>query len=129
MVVEDEAPDPGHLALHIVVTGMGHIVLEAREDLSQKRQDFNDALMHCRDCFALFGEMRSAITEANALVEEAGVLIHGSNPSEHFDKLRQIRERWQNTCRRWSDASMDLTNHCETHESTPRVAKVVAKSL
>ena len=57
-MVQDEAPDPGHLALHIVLTGMGHVVLEAREDLSQKRQDFDDALMHCRDCFALFGEMR-----------------------------------------------------------------------
>jgi len=122
MVVEDEALDPGHLALHIVLKGMGHVVLEARED-------FNDALMRCRDCFALSGEMRSAITEANALVEEAGVLIHASKPSEHFDKLRQIRERWQNTCRRWSEASMDLKNHCEAHESAPRLAKVVVKSL
>ena len=105
--------------MHIVLTGMGHVVLEAREDLSQKRQDFNDALMHCRFCFALFGEMRSAITEANALVEEAGVLIHASKPSEHHEGWRQTRDRWQSTRQRWLEASADFTNHLATHEARP----------
>ena len=51
---------------------------------------------------SLFDTMRSVVTEANALVEEAEVLVHANKPSEYVD------EWWQNACRNWSDAFTDF---------------------
>ena len=72
----------------------------------------------CKDCHTLLAEMRSAITEANAFVAEAGVLIHASKPSKHIDVWWQTRDRWQNAHLRWMLASAGLKNHFATHHAT-----------
>jgi hypothetical protein len=82
----------------------------------------------CKDCHALFVEMRSAIMEANALVEEARALVHARKPSEHIVGWWQTRDRWQSASRRWMLASAELKNQLATHRSTPNSAKSVAKS-
>jgi hypothetical protein len=45
-------------------------------------------------------EMDSAITEANATIQEAKSLIYTGNPPEHIEQWRQIRELWENAQRR-----------------------------
>jgi hypothetical protein len=63
--------------------------------------------------------MHSAVDDAKSVVDEAGVLIHVSKPSEHGDGWCQIRDRWQSASRKWMLASGDLKNHFATHHGTP----------
>ena len=72
----------------------------------------------CKDCHALFVEMRSVVDDAKSIVAEAGVLIHASKSSEHVDGWWQIRDRWQSVSRRWMLASAGLKNHFATHHAT-----------
>jgi hypothetical protein len=82
----------------------------------------------CKDCHALFGEMRSAVDDAKAIVAEAGELIHASKPSEHLDGWWQTRDRWQSARQRWLEASRNLQNHLATHQSMASLAKSVAEA-
>jgi hypothetical protein len=39
----------------------------------------------CPDCDLLFAKLHSAITEADAIIQEAEEVIHASKPSENVD--------------------------------------------
>jgi hypothetical protein len=71
----------------------------------------------CAECVALFGTMRSVLTEANALVEKAEVLVHANKPSEYVDEWWQVRGTWQNACRNWSKAFTDFKNHLQPQKN------------
>ena len=74
----------------------------------------------CPDCVALFVEMRSAIMEANAIIENAKALRRaGNRRSPHVPKWWAITESWENARRRWREASTEFKNHAATHHSTP----------
>ena len=68
----------------------------------------------CADCVALFGEMSSAVTEADAITEQARVLIHASKPSDHVDERCRMREHWEDVRHRWVVAAQNLKNHSAT---------------
>jgi hypothetical protein len=80
----------------------------------------------CKECHALFGEMRSAVVDAKAIVEEAGELIHANKPSEHTEGWSQTRDQWQSARQRWLEASRDLQNHLAAHQSSPTSPKSMA---
>jgi len=74
----------------------------------------------CPDCDVLFGQLHPAITEADAIIVEAGTVIQADKPSEHVDEWRLIRERWEKAHKTWVLAAMNLKNHVvTTHQSTP----------
>lgn len=75
----------------------------------------------CRDCFALFGDMRLAVNEGAAIAKRAGILIHATKPSEHIDEWEQIKERWGDAHQRWELAAASLKDHFAT---TPRHASL-----
>jgi len=81
----------------------------------------------CKDCQALFVEMRSAVDDAKAIVTEAGVLIHANKPSEHLDGWCQIRDQWHGASLRWMLAAAEFKKHLATHQVAPASAKSVAK--
>lgn len=74
----------------------------------------------CPDCLALLAEMESAITEANATIQEGESLIYTGKPPEHIEEWRQIMELWENAHRRWVIAAKNFRNHIATkHQGTP----------
>jgi hypothetical protein len=61
--------------------------------------------------------MRSVVTEANALVEKAEVLVHANKPSEYVDEWWQVRQTWQNGGRNRSKAFTDFKNHLQPQKN------------
>jgi hypothetical protein len=63
---------------------------------------------------ARLAEMRSAVTEANAIPEDARARARlGDVPAANVD------EWWRSARHRWLDASVDLTHHIATHSANP----------
>ena len=84
--------------------------------------------LSCPDCVALFAEMRSAITEAKSIAQDAAALSRAGNlPIEGVNEWWQISERWESARLRWSEASTDYKNHLAKHPCTPTSAKSMAK--
>jgi hypothetical protein len=82
----------------------------------------------CADCVALFAEMRSAITEAKSIAQDAGALSRAGNlPIEDVNEWWQITDRWENARQRWVQASTDFKTHLATHRTTPTSAKSMAR--
>ena len=99
--------------------GDSRLATEEAAHLLLKCRDASDALMaqrrqgRCPACLALFGEMRLAVNEAEAITQQARILIHASKPSEHVDAW-QIRERGENARQKWLAAAASLKNHFAT---------------
>ena len=74
----------------------------------------------CADCVALFAEMRSAITEAKSIAQDARALSRERNPTPKINEWRQIRELWESAHVRWVWVRMNLKNNLETHRSTSK---------
>jgi len=106
MVVEDEAPNPGHLALQIVVKSMGHVVLEARDDLAQK------ALTHSGRCIIATPRAtpRRLLEKLRRAKVDAAAARYSENPStETLAAYRSVLKRFA-----------DLVLRGEAPEETPR---------
>jgi hypothetical protein len=71
----------------------------------------------CPVCSALFAEMHSAITEANALVDHALAMSHANLPERNFDDWHRITRAWGDAERRWQVASREYLEHIETHSA------------
>ena len=70
----------------------------------------------CTDCVGLFCEMRSAITEAKSILQDAGGRSRARYvPIEDVNEWGQITERWENAHRDWLVAAANLKNHFATH--------------
>jgi hypothetical protein len=68
----------------------------------------------CPYCLALLAEMRSAIMEADAIIEDSRAWIRLSDlPAAN------VNEWYRNARHRWLDASADITNHVATHSVNP----------
>jgi hypothetical protein len=79
----------------------------------------------CKNCQALFAEMRSAIMEARAIVQDARAQSRASNRSS--EKWCQITERWESARPRWVGHQRTSKITLRYTGSTPRLAKSVAQ--
>ena len=72
----------------------------------------------------LSGEVRSG----KSIAQDAGVLSReGNRTIEGINEWWEISERWENACRRWSEASTDFKNHLATRRSTLASPKSMAE--
>jgi hypothetical protein len=70
----------------------------------------------CAYCLELLAEMRSAIMETNAILDDIRARRRAGNwPGAH------AQEWWQRAQHRWVDASTDFTTHIATHPIAPFV--------
>jgi hypothetical protein len=72
----------------------------------------------CPDCDVLLAKLHSAITEADAIIEEAAELIHASTPPNHAEEW--LGSGGRTPTEKSVVAAMNLKNHFATkHPSTP----------
>ena len=78
----------------------------------------------CAACVALFGEMSSAVTEADAITEQARILIRASKPSDHVDEWGRMRERWEDVRQKRVVATHNLKITLRQHRVTHRHCRI-----